>query len=162
MGRGEECLLCEPGCGLLNGGSWRKESIARINKWDGKKKRREKGWPVTDCTTPDISRRVNLFCFFAHTAIALPLYAPNSTPTQPTPTPCRNEPSCATQRTAVAWARDFCFLQHACTTTDAVTGERIFCVVAGSVERPEVPNMEKLCKRIRSTVKTSGETHGRT
>ncbi|CAM9971824.1 unnamed protein product, partial [Laminaria digitata] len=56
----------------------------------------------------------------------------------------------------VAWARDFCFLQHASTTTDAVTGERIFCVVAGSVERPEVPNMEKLCKRIRSTVKTSG------
>lgn len=45
-------------------------------------------------------------------------------------------------------------------STDAVTGERLFCVVAGSVERPEVPNMEKLCKRIRSTVQTSGERRG--
>lgn len=57
----------------------------------------------------------------------------------------------------VAWARDFCFLQHACATTCPNTGDRLYCVVAGSIERPEVPDMEKLCKRIRSTVKTSGE-----
>ncbi|CAM9314654.1 unnamed protein product [Ectocarpus sp. 6 AP-2014] len=56
----------------------------------------------------------------------------------------------------VAWARDFCFLQHAAASTDPATGERLFCVVSGSIERPEVPDMEKLCKRIRSTVKTSG------
>lgn len=56
----------------------------------------------------------------------------------------------------VAWARDFCFLQHGCTTTDPDTGERLFAVVAGSIERPEVPDMENLCKRIRSKVKTSG------
>ncbi|CAM9931026.1 unnamed protein product [Ascophyllum nodosum] len=56
----------------------------------------------------------------------------------------------------VAWARDFCFLQHGCTTTDPDSGERLFAVVAGSIERPEVPDMESLCKRIRSKVKTSG------
>lgn len=56
----------------------------------------------------------------------------------------------------VAWARDFCFLQHGCTTTDPDTGERLFAIVAGSIERPEVPDMENLCKRIRSKVKTSG------
>ncbi|CAM9283446.1 unnamed protein product [Pylaiella littoralis] len=56
----------------------------------------------------------------------------------------------------VAWARDFCFLQHACMTTDPSTGERLFAVVAKSIERPEVPDMEKLCKRIRSTANMSG------
>lgn len=56
----------------------------------------------------------------------------------------------------VAYARDFCFLQHATYEIDPETGERLFVVVAGSIERPEVPDMEKLCKRIRSTVETSG------
>lgn len=57
----------------------------------------------------------------------------------------------------MAYARDFCFLQHGCPATDPKTGERLYIVAARSVERPEVPDMEKLCRRIRSTVMTSGD-----
>lgn len=56
----------------------------------------------------------------------------------------------------VAWARDFCMLQNACAMTDPETGERLFCVVSKSIERPEVPDMQKLCKRIRATADVSG------
>lgn len=58
--------------------------------------------------------------------------------------------------TGVAWARDFSLIQKACTMTDQSTGERLFCIVAKSVERPEVPDMQKLCKRIRATADVSG------
>ena len=56
----------------------------------------------------------------------------------------------------IAWARDFCMLQKACMMTDPSTGERLFCLVSKSVERPEVPDMQKLCKRIRATADVSG------
>eukprot|EP00752_Nemacystus_decipiens_P011149 g9905.t1 len=58
--------------------------------------------------------------------------------------------------TGVAWARDFCMLQKAEAMMDPSTGERLFCLVSKSVERPEVPDMQKLCKRIRATADVSG------
>lgn len=56
----------------------------------------------------------------------------------------------------VAWARDFCMLQKACMMAGPSTGERLFCLVSKSVERPEVPDMQKLSKRIRATADVSG------
>ncbi|CAM9504413.1 unnamed protein product [Chrysoparadoxa australica] len=60
------------------------------------------------------------------------------------------------QAGGLVWARDFVFLQYVSRFTCPETGDKIFLASCTSIERPEVPVLDRQCSRIRGTIHHSG------